>query len=440
MSFRLHTAAAIVSLLAGLLVIASFAGLLQIFPVETTTQTFTEGGWTGFGVEPGDELLSASRYVTAWSPSFVSQTIVAQGGVREEPFQISGVIDMVAYRVYVNTGGGWQAQEDLSREIPSPLAAGFEFTYPNHLFTIQGPVDGAVRVDFEVHFWLGSWVILARDEAYLTPGIGRVQWDKNQYAVGETASFTWEIPYVTDETEGTGWSAFVSYLDTGEVIWGPQTLTTLTGRVRIPITADLFRVSTDCKNVLRVVLRNELFSKDWDDTSTIDVAGAGPKITSLRTDHARYSLGEPVTIQWTASPNPETGLPVAQYSLTIGYGEPVDEVTLDAGVDRYVFRSTTIAGPLKISLVAVDTGCRPSAVEDLTVEVLDPAYDPPGGGTAFPLGLAVALLIGGVLAILFVRRLAQTPILALVLIALILIAVALLYVLIVEPILQGGFP
>ncbi len=383
-----------------------FLGLsFQLVQVDTATRSNPNTGrnWVGAGGGFAGEMLDQTRYIASWSPGFDGQKITIQG-IHSEGFGLQCVLDSVRYLVDVNLGdvSGWQrvAQRDFGGFWggTSPVRG------PVWQYQLYGvyPDGSGVRVQYDGHCAgpepIGGWIPLVHDEAYIESGIGSINWAEPQYTVGETAILSWDIPYVTDEASGRGWALIIQSTANDRVI-GPILLKQLRGTYRYNVSTQDFAVEAGCRNELVGVLRNELWNKDFDTTTVIDVSDAGPTISGLRFTPSNPGVGQAITVSWDAAVNPQTNLALTRILIKYGFGGIDKEESLSATV-----RSFDIVpgqeGSLHVEVIAYDEGCRPSPTAELDITV--------GGGAPVISGLplleviflAAAVIAGAFLALL----------------------------------------
>ncbi len=400
-------------IVAMLMIGGSYVTLMEYDPYDADTDTLSFShscqNWRGLGGFPdkdGDrtergELFYTTKGLTSWLSDGKSQTIIVQAEVkRDSSWACDDRYWFTSHRYVfeINEGRGWEPLEDpFIEDPPMGMEAGIfkfkqkiiidgQFSLKSVAFEIDGIIrDGAVlRVTYEG--WISisehifdpgeeKWRKLASDEMILRQGIPLVEFGSGQYAVGETAILTTEIPFVHfDDGNFTEYYLSVYNQNTGDECKDDSNL--LLDRVpiekvkkvwKIPVTSDMFIVTPDCQNRLRAVIRNELLNADQDDTSVIDIAGYGPTVTKVESDKAEYEEGDTVTITWEAEPNNITELPIIKYHITAHIAGLVlmDQDTTETSA---FFRAPT-TGFLEVEVTAYDEGCRPSEIIEIVLEV-----------------------------------------------------------------------
>ena len=398
----------ILGIVALLMVGGSYAMLMEYDPYEADTDAYgySEDLFRGYGSFPdldGDartrgEFFYTTKGLTSWLSDGKSQTIIVQGRVKalSPPFVYLDCdsFEDHRYTFELNEGQGFEPLEDPFIEDPTlHMEAGvFQFkqkvTRPDWLeddiwyeldavaFEIDGIVrDGAVlRMTYTAKV-CGSWETLGSDEMVLRQGIPFVEWGAGQYAVDEMAILVTEIPFVNfDEGNFTEYYLSVYNENTGDecrdkndLLLDRVPITKIRKTWEIPVTMDMFIVTPACQNRLRAIVRNEILNADQDDTSVIDIAGYGPTVTKVESDKAEYQEGDTVTITWEAEPNDITELPIMKYHITAHIAGLVlmDQDTTETSA---FFRAPT-TGFLEVEVTAYDSGCRPSEIIEIVLEV-----------------------------------------------------------------------
>lgn len=406
-------------------------GLMQIgqeeiespgFILETTeTEEIENAGWVGggsAGVSPDGEkreVFTRTAYILSHRGNGQSQDITVQGRVQIiPPGLFECVLDDARYILSLSKDGiVYEEWQRFKFQLPTAaLQAGQWLDLQSWTVNVVGfEAIGAIRVNLEGFCFAGTWVDLADDWAYLRDGVGGITASK-QAAVGETITVTWQIPYITAEggagasgTGVTGWFLIGNHLDTGKQIVNMK-LNSLQGNFKYTVQQDDFvpGAAGDCAdNIIRWRLLNELWNVDWRDTTTIDVAGAGPVVTNLKWDKTNYITGDTATLTWDVELGPE-GFPIDSQKVVWGFQEPIQEVDLNATERIFTTEGLGQAGEVQGEVIAYDTACRPSAVANTFASVSDPNQPPtpPGGEETNLLIIAIAATIAILLAILVV--------------------------------------
>ncbi len=360
----------LVTLVLGLVIGLSFQ--VTGVPVNTTTQSYENAGWRGRGQfrgdgsnNPGSELLNDDEYIASWSPELNGQTATAALHMTDVFFGCN--IDSIRYDWYKNSGAGWGAPVHSTTVQPG-IGFAKEADMPATTYTIMGLIQGGgLAVISLAHCAFGDWVPMARDEAHVFSGIGSVTWGKRQYTSGETASVTARVGYVSDDATGRGW--FVTIFSTAQnrVVVSERIAQTVQ-RFDYQVTTADFSTKSGCRNELVAILTNELWDKDFETATVIDVTGAGPKVSNIDYQPRMLNLGENVRITWSSAPNSQTQLPLEKHVVKYGFGGIDKEVELPATDREYIIRLTSV-GTLHVEVIAYDTGCRPSEPAALDIRV-----------------------------------------------------------------------
>ncbi len=387
----------VVVLIATSLLVAFQLGFLSLISVNVATQAYKNAGWRGSGQFqggganlPGSELLSDDEYIASWSPSLEGQVATAGLHLGKEDI-IACSPDNARYDWYRNIGSGWGSPV-LSTEVGP---GGIVFLLQTSAdvkattYTIKGISEGAVRVTAWIHCAVGDWFPLAQDEARVISGIGSVNRVKDQVTVGEDVSFRWDIPYVTDDATGRGWSIIIYSSAQNRVVQGPTALAQLQGTVTYKTTTQDFSVASGCRNEIRATLRNELWNKAWDVTTVIDVSGAGPSVKITGFLPLTPKQGDTVKVTWTATENPTTKLPLTKIVVQTGFGGVETDQELAPGAREFSFVAGQ-AGTTRVAVIAYDSGCRPSPTQSVDITVSEP-----GVTGAFPLLSIVLAIVAG---------------------------------------------
>lgn len=388
---------------------------------STDTKEIENAGWVGgggAGVSPDGEvreMFTRTAYILSHRANGRSQDITVQGKVQIiPPGLFECTLDDARYILSLSKDGiVYEEWQRLEFQLPTAFPqSGQWLDLRSWTVNVVGfEAIGAIRVNLEGLCFLGSWVDLADDWAYLRDGIGSITSSK-QAAVGESATVTWQIPYVTAEggagasgTGVTGWFLIGNHLETGKQLVNMK-LTSLQGTFRYTVLPEDFVAGTagDCaNNILRWRLLNELWNVDWRDTTTIDIAGAGPIVTDLKWDKSNYETGQTATLTWQVTLGPE-GFAIDSQKVVWGFNEPIQEVDLNASIRTFTTEGLNLAGEVQGEVIAFDTACRPSAVANVFATVSDPNQPPtpPGGEETNLLLVAIAATIAILLAILIV--------------------------------------
>lgn len=400
-------------------IIGLMVGLpLAVIQLDTQSHSFNAYGFEARGGIAG-QYLDASQYVTSWSPSLDSEKIVARAeGTRY--FGSLACVTEYRYRFYTTSNGlSWNELSTSPYTYPNVHA----FTTPGTFlplvspdpFALRGLYEGGLKMDLEFHIkdvagpgcTLGidkGFLVVGSDQAYLRSGVGSIR-APAQAQVGDPVRVCVDIPYVASEKDpGKGWVLYgFSTAQNREILRvDPIAASGTTCYVYTVAPAD-FVQSPSCttENRLEWHLFNELWAKDFAFTTTIDVSAFAPSLRITGVSGLR-EVGKPISISWNAIPNPSTRYPILRVVLAWGYGEPSTELVF--GPDKTSTEITPGSGGLvHLEAYAVDTGCRPSPVERLDLQIREPGQ---GGAPVvepnlllFLLPIAALTVIGLVIAV-----------------------------------------
>lgn len=382
---------------------------------DLDTDTYEKGfeGWKGSGDYDG-EIFTRSAYILSHRANGRSQDIGISGSVRR-PDWFACTLDSARFWLYLSKDGKtWTPMKDSKGNdvmFESGVSGGLmsdHVTFDPFVLNVVGyRAEGAIKVKFEIHckeLLKDMWGKVGEDYAYLRNSIGDISASK-QAAIGETITVIWQIPYITAEggagAEGEGETGFYligNHLDTGKEIVNKK-LKSLQGNFKYKVLSEDWVPGSggECAdNIIRWRLLNELWNIDWQDTTTIDVAGAGPIVKDLKWDKGTYNVGDTATLSWDVELGPE-GYDISHQKVIWGFGEPITETEVNSTIRSYTTEGLGQAGELHGEVIAYDTACRPSAVADTYANVQDPNTPPtpPGGSSsiAWIFALAFAILL-----------------------------------------------
>src|SRR6266566_731949 len=162
-----------------------------------------------------------------------------------------------------------------------------------------------------------GWCDIATDQAWVLTGIGTAGWDRApaMYAVGETATANYQIPYVTEPQNGNGWDIRISSCaQNNKTVQGPTRLTQLQGSVQYVVQSADFNAAYP-SNCLWVALRNLIWGKDFALAAAIDVINLAPTISVTGVSPQSPRQGQTVRIDFNATSNPTTKAPIKQIDI-----------------------------------------------------------------------------------------------------------------------------
>lgn len=429
MSDRRKTVLAISGLFVAVVLLgAYFGGLLPLqivsVPVDTETKSHIGGGWRGEGYFAGGgstdsginyrELLQDDEYVASWASDFLGQLVTYEGKYTGNDL-LPCVGEAWRYKVEVNTGTGWGVVADQNGPSGNIAFLFGWYVAPAATFQLKNEPHGSgLRVSMWVkcHDLFAEWEegkdvrLLAVDEARILGGIGTVQWSKQIYEVGETASLNVRVPYVTDG-EGHGWKVTIFSTAQNRIVFEDFVRAEVSSIPYVTTTAD-FSSASGCRNELQAILTNEIFDKSFDAAAVVDASALSPSVTITGVNPSQPKQGETFTVTWTTTPNPQTGSKIEKIVVRYGWNDP-REVVLPGTATTYSFVMGQ-AGTLHVEVIAYDGGCRP-ALDEVYVSVNEPPNEGgPGGGFAFPIwaGLVLAAVAISVVAVL-VRQIPIFP-------------------------------
>ncbi len=372
------------------------------------TQEIHAQGWVGSGLFEGKggsqhgnvdlyrEIMTDDDYVASWSSDFDGQAVPYQAKYKSDGVFGCAYMEAWQYRVYINTGSGQGWQEvDRWGGPPNALIGLGWYTGNAGTFQLTNQRHGS---GIRVEFWLKCWDLQnewqdgrdvhkqAVDEARIEGGIGEVGWQKGQYVPGENACVTVRVPYTTDG-EGKGWHVTIFSTAQNRVVQNKSITQTVENVCYTVTTAD-FTVSEGCRNELVAILTNEVFDKDFDSATVIDVSGLGPTVTDGRFSPSNPKQGDSITVSWRAAVNSQTDLPLKKIVVKYGIGDIVEkELGPDATSFQFVAGS---AGKWHVEVIVYDEGCRPSEPLKIDIKVGEEGEE---DIAAWPWGLILALVV-----------------------------------------------
>lgn len=261
----------------------------------------------GRGVYPGfedtteDELFDSTVFVMSHDPGDLSQKILVQGNIYDDPYDIGGPVIITGqpnmrYCFAIRTSGGAPLQNDINSGpssgtkkgdqtvrgqwyniygfnvmeeidangcftfIPSLPEWGVVFGFQADMKSVVKNIEGSgiphgsiLRVHME-HYGGGiwpliesTWGLVAKDEALLITGLGQIRLDRHDsWQVGETGRVTVEIPYINTESQsekGHGGLSFyftASHEDTGQILLDENGIAL--GKVRLNALETVFNI------------------------------------------------------------------------------------------------------------------------------------------------------------------------------------------------------
>lgn len=296
------------------------------FPVNTDTQRFGYRNWEATGSNSfNGELLDTTKYITSWLANGDSEKIVAQGQIRYR-FPAGDLLRECRYAWYLNDGLGWKAMDPTYQFVgcgPNTLPDQWAALDAVER-TLHSPIVGAVRIELQLLIGLldPSWQVLARDEAYLLPGVGDVWFSKGTYAVGENMIMNYKVGFASSSKEGGAWSIrLYEPADRGGALFKSWSVAEDTrGSLSLPVTSSMFQASTS--NIFRVELLNTIVGVKDDDAAVVDDFDLAPVIQSILIEPpGTRRVGDAMTVTVSAAPNSRTGLPIEEYYFHIRQGQ-----------------------------------------------------------------------------------------------------------------------
>ena len=401
---------------------------------NTQTQVYHNAGWVGV-VNPAyhDQMLDEADYVASWSPNLIGQRVTADGGFGGDGSWVQCNAEDLGYRFQLSipgvgkstvlpSGAPWDDPNGGSGRLQTVGTSGSYYLagirYAASIYwDIMSP-DGKTVIPegstIHAEFWLkcqfGSWVELESDEARIHTGIGGVSWDRDPalYQVGDVASCSWNVGYVSDPATHQGWSLFMtSTAQGGATVSSVASISTLTGGVSYKVTSADWAPNT---GKLYCILRNNLFDKDFVVAGTVDNATLSPSLVVTKITPQSPKQGETVTIFWTATPNPVTKSPISSIEVIYGWGGPDNDVKLPGNDTSYSFTAAQ-SGYVRVAVGAWDSEGRPSGFKNLEIQI---DHQEAGGGLSIAgldigaWAILLTVLIIGV-GVFFVSKDAKNP-------------------------------
>lgn len=367
---------------------------LTVIPLNTTTQLYPNvgHGWQLEGEWPGGEILNSQQYATSWDQGDQSEPIMPRAYI-VVPGVVVSCVDAYRYEVQTTHDGvTWTDFPGSPFTFGAPGSFGPGDKVPMSAPTLYetGPFVGGIRVtiSFKISDPCGvdrGWNAQGQDQAYLISGTGSVVADP-QAQVGTVAHATVTVAYLAGNGGGHGWELYAFSTAQNRVVFGPVYSNT-SGWSNLEQTfsyqiqpGDFSSAAGTCGNGNRIEwhLFNELFPKDTAWTTTVDVSSLSP------TFHFKGWSGSPVSggainVTFSAAPNGASMLPLTKIVLGYGYGDTNHFLNLTGNATSAQIPLGS-NGNLRINGYAIDSGCRPSPVDSLTIYVFPQGQQPPGNG------------------------------------------------------------
>ncbi len=440
----------LIVLLIGAFVAGLFAGGIVPLnigqpPLDFNTEMIAKdfGTWTGKGALNLDQLLDSTRYITGATKES-GEKVVAAAQIMKTSLSFQCVTG-VRYLYFWSVGGSWNEiqsrewhpQQDSISLIGAWIVIktdvgdlGERFGYATYA------ASGYLRAQFQIklnNFGCDGgdlgWATVAQDDAYVVRGDGSIEFDRDQYQVGETATMTYAVGWSRSikQSEGgsdLGWAYSIHSQAQGTtvqsgVIEGPNLGDgdgIATGNLYYTIQPADF-VSGGCSagsdNKLEVFLTNNLVLTKEDAATTIDQRDLGPPAPVVTVDKTMYYIGDSLTVQFTAEPNPTTNEPICGMHLRIYYelgNIELHSADFSGDAAEYTYNALPDAGLIMIEVDTWDEASRTSTFGKASITVHDPECVEGEPNCTGPINIFWIVLIMVVLAILsFVIWLPMIP-------------------------------
>ncbi len=393
----------------------------SLVTVNTETQTWVKRNWEGAGSPSFDgELLDGTQYITSWMHNGDSEKIVAEGQIKYL-FPAGDLLRKCRYYTYATTTGVWKPiNEVVPGEIPEQEVGCGPNTLPGQWASLDvservlnGPTVGGIAVELQLYLGIINpvWETVARDEAYLRPGIGDIAFDKPLYEIGETAIIRYHVGYASSQREGGGWSIqLYEPPDRGGSVVDSWTVSDNTlGQVTYTFVLTDFVAGES--NIFTIKLLNTITGVKDDDAAVVDDAELAPNIVSVSVEPpGTRSVGDDMAVTVVAVPNDLTGLPISEYYFHIRAGPST--IIVDAWQPTSTFFFTIQSdGDLQVNVCVRDAE-RSNCAKRVNVLVEEPDT-PFGWDDADPytapwwLWFSVGLLLAGALGVQFLPQIPQ---------------------------------
>lgn len=354
------------------------------------------------------KLLDQDKYIASWSPSLIGQRATIAGGYDIGKIQALGVDD-ASYTLTLYIEDSPLVVYSSKVTIPSGVGlsgirclapAYWDIAHPDGRTII--PQGSVLQAKIGIHIIFGDW-FYGVQESFIFTGIGDIRRNQDQVIVGETASWGYEVGYVSDDISGRGWTYSVYSTCSANIVVGPTVVTQTQGSFSYVVKPTDF--STGCRaNELRASLKNELWSKDFDITTTItqeELANA-PSCDIKGVSPQSPKQGETVTVSFSCSPaSSAPAAAIDRISLRWGYGSIQNEIDLAAGTTSHSFVAGQ-SGFIQFMLIAYTVNNVPSGTDSVEIQVdHQPSKTILGGGNWNWLILIIAgvlLILGGIFA------------------------------------------
>lgn len=318
------------------------------------------------------------------------------------------IVDDLRYSIFLRTPGvpGVNVTKVYTThvELPGAIAISGVMCFPSAYWDIVSP-DGkstipegsVVRGEWYIHLWLGGWHLAGSQESRVHTGIGWISRAQDQVVVGDTACWRYQVGYVTDEKTGKGWTVHVTSGAQGwKTVLGPIALTQTDGEICYDVQPADFSTSSTA-NELHAYLRNELWGKSFDITTTItqeQLAHASScKISGVSPQSPKQ--GETVTVSFACTPASSAAEDaIDRIVVRWGYGSDDHSANLTAGTRSYDFVAGQ-SGYARLVVIAYTVNNVPSATRSVDIQVEHQPSNVFGGGS----GAYLSLVLGLVLAI-----------------------------------------
>ncbi|HLB67920.1 MAG TPA: hypothetical protein VJN63_05595 [Thermoplasmata archaeon] len=329
-------------------------------------------------------LLDQKEYIASWSPNLIGQRVTIAGGIQWlDRFLRISYVDKLRVQLTIDLMDGKGEQVVLDTEVAASTAftvplARTTFCYPTSYWDIVSPdgktviPEGSVlHASWWYHEFIDAWYLVGEQRSVLHTGIGILNRNQDQVTVGETACFTWHVGYVSDPVTKRGWSAHVVSGAQGyKTVAGPQVLTDTDGQVCYK-TSDADFSSATPNNELRAFLKNELWDKSFDITTTITAAlkAFAPTCTIKGTSPQSPRQGDQVTVSFECKPaSAKAEDRIKLIKVLYGWGGIDQEAQVGPTDTSYSFVAAQ-SGYVRWEVIAYTNGNVPSGTKSVDIQI-----------------------------------------------------------------------
>lgn len=400
--------------------------------IDCTFQSLSphDSGYQGYGCTGGicstnptgpgypGNLIRWSEYIASWDPAGGGQQVVVQGGYSIIPgYWGTCYVDNAHYNIdlhWLDGNNAWQTSRVLDTDVSTSGGYSLNGVYTTaSVDWIVGSPDGKtilvsgdwIQASFSVHCapvfgFGGGWYEEANQKSVIITGIGVTNWQQGQYLVGQQALADYHVGFVNDPQTGHAeWSIYItSGAQGGQTVFGPIYLTQTDGTISYTVQPADFNINgAPGTNFLIVHLKNALFSKSWDKTTTISVQALAfaPKCAISGFTPASPLQGDTITLNFQCTPagtNPNATIRFIEVDWGYGSIDAIHKLSATATSDTFTAGSS---GDLRAEVIAwagPTQGTIPSPTVKVDITVGHQPTQNSGGGGGIPIWLILVLI------------------------------------------------